>query len=111
MNVRRSPGVVMISPWIRPRPDRGEAVPTVRICHDAACTSEIGIDRRIPSVAGVDVATRCIGLPDFHDGIGNGSPALIQNPTRHHDALTDRRALVLRCEVRKGRAHQTAPAS
>src|ERR1700737_4089000 len=46
VDVRRTPGVAMVLPWIRAGLDRDEAVPAVVVRQAATRPAEVGIERR-----------------------------------------------------------------
>src|SRR5207302_9822075 len=78
MNVGGPPGVGMVSPGISARFDSDEFVEAIGIGEGASCSSEVGIERSWMVVVDVQIASGGIGLPDFNQGVGNGTSIVVQ---------------------------------
>src|SRR6185437_8251915 len=96
MNMRRTPGVMVISPRIRTGLDGDESVVAGSVRLRAARSGKIRIQRRRMLVAHMDVAAAGIGLPKLDQRIRNAPAILIQDMTMDDDAFAERLALVLR---------------
>ena len=92
MNMRRPPCVVVIAPGIGPGLDGLEPVITVFVGDGTALASEIRIERGIIGVNFVAVASRSIGLPDFHQRASNRPAIFVKYPAVHVDAFSKRSA-------------------
>src|SRR5271155_2919326 len=65
MNVRRPPGIVVISPRIFPRPNCDEAIAAIGIRHRMPATSKVGVERSVVLIDAVEITSCGIRLPDF----------------------------------------------
>ena len=94
MYVRRSPGVAVIAPWVRSRPDRDEPIASVGPGQCPARTAKVGIEWGVVAVVQVGVPARCVRLPDLDQRAANRSSALVQDLARDDDPLADRPPLL-----------------
>ena len=85
----RPPSVVMITPRIGARLDRGEPVPAVFVGEDAAFAAKIRVDRRVMLIRGMMVAAGCVGLPDLDDCVGDWPAIFVRNPAVDDDPLAE----------------------
>src|SRR3954466_14785117 len=105
MDVRGTPGVVVIAPGIGARLDRDEAVVAGGVALGAARARKIRIERRRMLIADMDVAAAGIGLPDLDQRVRDAAAVLVTDMAVHDDALAERFALVLGGEVAVALAH------
>src|SRR5215469_8570066 len=89
----------MIAPRISAGLDADEPVAALRVGRGAACPREIRIERRRVLLALVAVTTARIGLPDFHERVGDRPPILVEHAPVHDDTLADRLARMLAGEI------------
>src|SRR5262249_27583463 len=92
VDVRRPPGVGMILPWIRARPDGQEAVHAVCVGQAAADAEEVWVERPRPAIALVDVAPGGVGLPDLDQRVWDGAALRVEHAPGYDNALADRLA-------------------
>ena len=105
VDVRRTPGVVVVAPRVGARLDRREAVAALVVGQRAAAAGEVRVERRGVLVAVVAVATGGVGLPDLDELVAHRAPVAVEDPARDHDALAQRLADVLAGEVGVERRH------
>jgi hypothetical protein len=105
MDMRGTPGVVVIAPGIGARLDGDETVVAGGIAHGAARAGEVRIERRRVLVADMDVAAAGIGLPDLDQRVRHAAAVLVAHMAMHDDALADRLAFVLGGEIGIAFAH------
>src|SRR5438094_691173 len=89
MDVRRSPGVAMILPWIGAGLDRDEAIEAFGISQAAAGSAEVGVQGGGVLVILVKVAAGGIGLPDLNDRAPHRAAITVKHATRHDNAIAD----------------------
>ena len=99
VDVRGTPGVVMVAPGVRSGTDRRELVAAVVIGLGAPGALEVRVKRRRPAVPLVRVTARRVGLPDLHQGVAQGFALGVIDVAGDDDALPDRLALGLDREV------------
>src|SRR5438067_3532023 len=99
MDVRWSPGVAMILPWIGAGLDRDEAIAALRISQAAARSAEVGVQWCGVLVILVKVAAGGIGLPDLNHCAHYWSAIAVEHPTRDNNPLANRLARVLAGQV------------
>src|SRR5437899_1610940 len=99
MDVRRSPRVAMILPWIGAGLDRDEAITALRIGQAAPGSAEVGVQWCGVLVILVKVAAGRIGLPHLNHCARYRSAIAVEYPTRDNDALADRLARGLAGQV------------
>src|SRR5262249_52087970 len=109
MNVLRAPGVAMISPGIRPRLDRVDAITPFVVRDHAADAGEVRVERGVVLVDGMKIAARGFRLPDLDQGFAHGSAAFLENAAGDDDSLADRRARVLLRQIGNRATHDGAP--
>lgn len=109
MDMRRPPGIVVITPRVGPGFDREKAVATVRSGEAATRAGEVGIQRRVVPISCVDIASRGVRLPDLHQLTCDRVPLAVENSTRHDDPFTDRLGSRARGEVGFERIHFGVP--
>jgi len=109
MDMRGTPGVVVIAPRIGAGLDGDEAVVAGGIALGAACAGEVRIQRRRMLVADMDVAAAGIGLPDLDQRVGHAATVLVEHMAVHDDALADRLAAVLGGEIVVARIEDDRP--
>src|SRR5947199_8825989 len=90
MDVRRSPGVAMILPWIGAGLDRDEAIAAFGISQAAAGSAEVGVQGGGVLVILVKVAAGGIGLPDLNDRAPHREAITVEHATRDDNAIADR---------------------
>src|SRR5712692_567718 len=90
MNVRRPPGVVMISPRIFARLNRDEPISAFAVSERVSAASKIRIEGSIVLVDFVQVTSRGVGLPDFDECVRNRPAVFIQHPSAHDDPFAER---------------------
>src|ERR1700736_4247215 len=95
MDVGRTPCVGMIGPRVGPWSDGDELVGTVLVGNRASSPGKIRIERRVVLLALVPITTARVGLPDLDQSVADWPAGLIEYPSTHDDALTDRFARVL----------------
>src|SRR5262249_48490817 len=103
MDVRRTPGVLVIPPWIRTRLDRDEAVAAVAVRETPAGAGEVRVERGGMLVDLVLVPPGRVRLPDLDERAGNGPAGLVEHAPVDDDALAERLAVVLSGQVAVGR--------
>jgi hypothetical protein len=91
--MRRSPGIGVVGPRIRPGADRAKAIPAFGVGYATADAAEIGIERCQIAVHIVAIAPARIGLPDFNQRIRHGGTELIDHAAENLDTLADRQAV------------------
>ncbi|MNF27343.1 hypothetical protein D3C84_79950 [compost metagenome] len=91
----RSPIVGTVAPWIGAGLDRAEAVVAITVGQRTANAAEIRVKRGQVAVLLVPVAATGIGLPHFHQGMGNRLAVLITHATGDNDAFADWQATVI----------------
>src|SRR5438552_5852447 len=99
MDMRGSPRVAMILPWIGAGLDRDEAIPALRIGQAAPGSAEVGVQWGGVLVILVKVAAGGIGLPDLNHRARYRSAIAVEHPTRDNNALANRLARVLAGQV------------
>src|SRR4029077_17910301 len=82
-------GVRMVLPWICSRPNREEAVDTRVVGQTASDAKKIGVQRALPLVIAMDVASCRIRLPDLKQRVRYGRAEFIEDTAGHDDALAD----------------------
>src|SRR5580698_5899021 len=95
MNVRRPPGIVVISPGIFARPNCDKSVAPVGIRYGMPATGEVRIQRSVVLIDAVEIAPRSICLPDFHERVRHRSGVLIKHAPTHDNPLAERLAGML----------------
>src|SRR5665213_4351862 len=109
VDVGGPPGVGVIPPRVRARPDGDEAVPSLGIGDAAAGAGEVGIQRGGVLVDGVGIPTRRVRLPHLDQGVADRTTALVEDTAGDDDALTLRLTLVLSGEVVVEWSHAPLP--
>src|SRR6185437_12759579 len=99
MDMRRTPGVVVIAPRIGAGLDGDELVIALGIALRAARAGEVRIERCRMLVDNMDIAAAGIGLPQFDQRIRHAAAVFIEHMPMHDDTLTERLALVLDGEI------------
>src|SRR4030081_2044364 len=99
MNMRGTPCIVMIFPWICARLDREEAVTSFGIGDRASAAAEIRVERRVVVIVLVRITPGRIGLPDFDQRIGHGLAVFIEHASCDDYALAERLAGMLMRQV------------
>src|ERR1700722_8011784 len=89
VNVRRTPGILVITPWVGTRLDGQKAIRSVGFGQATAHPGEVRIDRRRVVVALVVLATGSIGLPDLDELARHRPTRCVPQPPGHDDALPD----------------------
>ena len=95
MNMRGTPRVVMVMPWIGTRLDGHKTIMTIRVTQRAAKTGEVRVQRRTMLIAPVPITARRIGLPTFDLGVRHWPIVFIEHTTTDDDAFTHWLAVVL----------------
>src|SRR5687767_7743112 len=102
MQMRRPPGVVMISPRIGAWLDRNKAIPPFTVGHRPATTGEIGIEWRIVLIDLVRIPPRGVGLPDFDQRVAYRASVLVEHAPGDEHALPQRSAGMLARQIAIG---------
>ncbi|MNC87545.1 hypothetical protein D3C83_32770 [compost metagenome] len=87
MDVRGTPCIVVIAPGIRTRLNGNELVPALVIGERATGAGEIRIERCVPPIDLMPIASGGIRLPNLDQRFGNRSSIFIKNTTRHDHPL------------------------
>src|ERR1035438_3833640 len=106
MNMRRTPRIVMILPRVRAGFNGDETINAILIRHSAACSGEVGIERRWMIVLRVPVTASRVSLPNLDQRVGNGTAVVIQYPASDDDALALRLSCMLAREIMIGLANR-----
>src|SRR5262245_28377586 len=99
MDVRRAPGVVVVTPGIFARTDRGEAVAALAIGQSAPAAGEIRVERSVVLVGRMGIAAGGVGLPDLDQRVRHRLAVLVQYSAAYDDPLADRLPFVLSREI------------
>ena len=97
--MRGTPRIGMIAPRICTGLDGHESIISIGIGKNTTVAAEVRVERRIVLIAIVRVPSRCVGLPDFDQGIGNCPPILIDQAPRNDNALALRITGMLAREI------------
>ena len=92
MDMRGSPVVDAVAPWIRTGFDRPVDVVAVAIRQGAPAAAKIRIDRRNVVVVAMTVAAACVGLPHFDQRIRHAASELVEHMPVDDDPFADRQA-------------------
>src|SRR5690606_17322591 len=87
VDVRGTPGVVVVLPRIRPRLDGDELVPALVVGDRTAHTVEVRVDRTRPVVPHVPIPTTRVRLPDLDQRIRDRFAVTVEQAPVHQDAL------------------------
>src|SRR6516164_2471145 len=99
VNVRGAPGVVMVLPGVLSGTNGHESIVAIRIRQRVAASGEIRVQRGIVLVHFVKVPARRVGLPEFDQCVGHRATIFVKHATTNDDALPERFAMMLACEV------------
>ena len=99
MDVRRAPGVAVVSPRVGTRRNRDEPVPSPRVGDTSPDPVEVRVERRRVVLARVAVSPGRIGLPDLDQRVRHRPPVGVEYPPGHDDPLSLRLAVVLPGQV------------
>jgi hypothetical protein len=99
VNMRRTPGVMVVFPGVGAGANGDETIAALGIGDGVPAAGEIGIEWSVVLVHFVKVAAGGVGLPDFHEGVGNGAGVLIENAATDDDTLAEWFAVMLTREV------------
>src|ERR1700733_4915233 len=88
MDMRGTPGIVMIGPRVSARSDRNEPVAPFSIGQRKATTREIRVQRSIVPVDLVQVSPGSIALPDFDERMAHRLSIFIDDSAAYDDALS-----------------------
>src|SRR6266699_2398780 len=105
MNVRRAPGVLVVSPRVRDGFDGDETVRTLIVRKQSPAAREIRIEWRGVSIEVMAIASSGICLPDLDQRTANWMAVVIDNFTAHDDAFAEGFACVLSRQIGIGRAN------
>src|ERR1700681_4186214 len=94
MNMRRTPGIVMISPGVGTWLHGLKFVAAFCVRHYAPAAIKIWIQRRVRLVNSVPVASAGGGLPNFHQSIGPWARVFIEDAAADDNARSDRLAAI-----------------
>src|SRR6185503_9549341 len=89
VNVRRTPGVVMIAPRVMSWLDRHEPIAALFVGKGPAGSREVRIQRRVMRVDFVCVAPTRIGLPDLDKGARQRTSVVVEDASFDDDPLAD----------------------
>ena len=92
MDMGRAPAVDVVAPRVGAGLHGAEIIIAVLVGERAPAAAEIRIDRGEIGVVLVPVASGGIGLPEFHQRVGDRLAVLVQHLAVHDDAFTDRLA-------------------
>src|SRR5712691_9348087 len=87
MDMRRSPGIGMILPGIRPRSDAQKSVNPVCVRQTATHAEKVRIERPRPLIPLVQVAASGVGLPDLQQGVRHRLTMIVEYAASHNDTL------------------------
>ena len=90
MNVRRSPGVVVIGPGICSRTNGDEAVAAFGVGDGLSASGEIWIEWGVMLIDCVQVAAGRIRLPDFEQRVRQGAIVFVEHTAAHDDSFAER---------------------
>ena len=90
VDVRGTPGVVVVAPRVGARLDRHEPVAALVVGQAAPAADEVRVQRRRVQVAVVAVAPGGVGLPDLDELPAHRPPGRVQDPAGDDDALPQR---------------------
>src|SRR6266446_3759870 len=102
MNVRRTPGVVMIQPRVGPGLDGHKTIRAVFVGHRSSGASEVRVERRGMLVFGVNVTAGGVGLPNLNERARDRTAVRVEHAPGHNNSLAQRLAGVLAREVSIG---------
>src|SRR5207237_2936805 len=78
VDVRRTPSVVVVLPWVGAGLDRDEAVAALGVREAAAHSREVRVERAGPVVDHVAVAAGRVGLPDLHERVRHRAAVAVE---------------------------------
>ena len=87
VNMCRSPGIVVVSPWIAAGPDGHKAKPAEVVGKGIPFATEVRVERRMMLVPTMRVAASCIGLPHFNKRVAERAFIFVKDAAAHRDAL------------------------
>ena len=99
MNVGRSPGIVVVIPWVRAGFDRHKLIAAVGIGQGSSRPCEIWIERGEVFVLFMAITSGSIGLPDFQQGVRNWPATITEHASRHNHAFAEWFTRVLPSEI------------
>jgi hypothetical protein len=99
VDVRCTPGVLVVAPRVGAGLDRDEAVATLVVGHAATAAAEVGVERGRMAIHVVPVAARSVGLPQLDQRVSHGAPVTVEHPAVQDDPLAERLVGVLAREV------------
>jgi len=85
----------MIFPRVRAGPDGDESVAAVFVGEGTSFTGEIRVERRIVLIVFVKIPAGGVGLPDFDEGVADGTTIFIHNTAADRDAFAEGFTIVL----------------
>src|SRR3954452_8791938 len=89
MNMRRPPGIDMITERIRAGLDRTKGIIAVLIGDHAPAPPEVRVDRRKIGIVLVPIAPTGVRLPYLHKRTRRATTGSVQHPAMHDDPLAD----------------------
>jgi hypothetical protein len=99
VNMRGTPGVVMIAPRIRTGTNSDETEVAMFVGQGMTAPLEIGIERSIVLINAVTVAAGSVSLPDFNERVRNWATVFVEDASTYDNAFTERLTLILLGEI------------
>src|ERR1700722_12272499 len=90
MNMRRPPGVDMVTKRVGTGLDGTERIVSVLVGDHAAAAAEIWIDRGKISIILVPVSSAGVGLPHLDQRVGNAAAVFVHDSAVNDGAFADR---------------------
>src|SRR5713226_4423871 len=99
MNMCRTPGIVMVMPWVCTRPDGDEAIAAFSVRERVPTADKIRIQWSVVLVSLVQITSCGIRLPDFDECMRSWPSVLIQHSAAHNDPFAERLATELSRQI------------